>query len=157
MHLERILKTTRASVADRKSRVPLRDLERRAGEHTPRGFARALRSRSGYAPAIIAELKKASPSKGLIRPDFEVPSLAKSLERGGASCLSVLTEERFFQGSLQNLESAEAAGDRYPTAPYMTPGAWASVDRAGSQPSRPTSKGAPRGTSAASYFRILRK
>jgi len=105
VHLERILRTTRASVADRKSRVPLHDLERRAAEHTPRGFARALRSET---PAIIAELKKASPSKGLIREDFDVALLARSFEAGGAAALSVLTDEPYFQGSLHNLEIASS-------------------------------------------------
>ena len=105
MHLERILGTTRATVADRKSRTPLHDLERRAAEHTPRGFARSLRSK---APAIIAELKKASPSRGLIREDFDAATLAPSFEAGGAAALSVLTDEPFFQGSLRNLEVASS-------------------------------------------------
>ena len=108
MHLERILRTTRATVADRKTRVPHRDLEQRASEHTPRGFARALRAQSQRGPAIIAELKKASPSKGLIREDFDVATLARALERGGATALSVLTDEPFFQGSLANLETASS-------------------------------------------------
>lgn len=106
MHLERILKTTRATVAERKRQVPLADLERRVALHVPRGFARALRARSAQAPAIIAELKKASPSKGLIRANFDVAALAASLQSGGATALSVLTDEPYFQGSLRNLEIA---------------------------------------------------
>jgi len=108
VHLERILTTTRATVADRKGRVPLADLERRAAEHTPRGFARALRSQAAQGPAIIAELKKASPSKGLIREDFDASVLAQSFEAGGAAALSVLTDEPYFQGSLRNLEVASS-------------------------------------------------
>jgi indole-3-glycerol phosphate synthase len=108
VHLERILANTRKTLAERKERVPLRDLERHAGRHAPRGFARALRERAQDAPAIIAELKKASPSKGLIRPVFEVRSLASELADAGATALSVLTDESFFQGSLENLEIASA-------------------------------------------------
>lgn len=106
MHLKRILETTRASVTERKSCVPVRDLESRAAGHTPRGFARSLRFHSRPSPAIIAELKKASPSKGLIRENFDVPILARSFEAGGAAALSVLTDEPYFQGSLHNLELA---------------------------------------------------
>jgi len=109
MHLEPILAETRRVVEGRKRVADIGALEAKAAAHQPRGFAAALRRSSESGPAIIAELKKASPSKGLIRPEFDVPSLAKSLERGGASCLSVLTEEKFFQGSLHNLESASAA------------------------------------------------
>jgi indole-3-glycerol phosphate synthase len=108
LHLDRILETTRASLAQRKQRVSFADLENRAALHTPRGFARALRERAQQAPAIIAELKKASPSKGLIRPDFDPASLARSLQTGGANALSVLTDEPFFQGSLHNLEVASS-------------------------------------------------
>jgi indole-3-glycerol phosphate synthase len=108
LHLERILRTTRATVADRKTRVPHRDLEQSAAEHTPRGFARALRAQSQRGPAIIAELKKASPSKGLIRETFDPAVLAQSLEAGGAATLSVLTDEPYFQGSLRNLELASS-------------------------------------------------
>ena len=114
MHLEPILAETRRAVEARKRpshrASPLySQLEALAAAHTPRGFAAALRERSKSGPAIIAELKKASPSKGLIRPEFDVSFLAKSLEGGGATCLSVLTEEKFFQGSLSNLEAASTA------------------------------------------------
>jgi indole-3-glycerol phosphate synthase len=108
LHLQRILDQTRASLAERKQRESLAELERRAAEHAPRGFVRALREKALRAPAIIAELKKASPSKGLIRPGFDVASLARSLESGGATALSVLTDEPFFQGSLHNLELASS-------------------------------------------------
>jgi indole-3-glycerol phosphate synthase len=107
--LDPILAETRAEVTRRRERVPMRDLEQRAEQHTPRGFARALREASAKGPAIIAELKKASPSKGVIRPGFDPQSLAFDLEHAGAAALSVLTDEPFFQGSLQNLEIASAA------------------------------------------------
>lgn len=74
--------------------------------HTPRGFGRSLREAGAEGPAIIAELKKASPSKGLIREDFEPALLARELEGAGAAALSVLTDEAFFQGSLTNLDLA---------------------------------------------------
>jgi indole-3-glycerol phosphate synthase len=109
LHLERILTATRATVAERKQQVSLAELERKAALHTPRGFARALRTRAAVAPAMIAELKKASPSKGLIRAEFDVLFLAASLKAGGATALSVLTDESFFQGSLRNLEIASAS------------------------------------------------
>lgn len=86
----------------------MRQLAEAAQRHKPRGFRNALRNpASGIA--VIAELKKASPSKGLIRPDFPVADLAQELEAGGASALSVLTDEQYFQGSLQNLEIASEA------------------------------------------------
>jgi len=76
--------------------------------HTPRGFAAALRRQreTGTRPAVIAELKKASPSKGLIRENFQPAELARTLEASGASALSVLTDEKFFQGGLENLQIA---------------------------------------------------
>ncbi len=86
--------------------VDLRELELRAREHIPRGFRRALESKDGVA--VIAELKKASPSRGLIRADFDVEKLASELEVAGAAALSVLTDEEFFQGSLENLRRASA-------------------------------------------------
>ena len=107
--LDPILDRTRADVARRREQVPVAELERLAAQHTPRGFARALREASTQGPAVIAELKKASPSKGLIREDFDPQSLAVDLERSGAAALSVLTDEPFFQGSLRNLEIASAA------------------------------------------------
>jgi indole-3-glycerol phosphate synthase len=109
LHLERILAQTRAAVIQQRTYARLEDLERLAAQHTPRGFARALREASMPGPAIIAELKKASPSKGLIRADFDPQSLATGFEQAGAAALSVLTDEPFFQGSLRNLEIASAA------------------------------------------------
>jgi indole-3-glycerol phosphate synthase len=107
--LDPIFDRTRADVARRIEQVPVEELKKLAAQHTPRGFARALREASAKGPAVIAELKKASPSKGVIRPDFDPQSLAVDLERSGAAALSVLTDEPFFQGSLRNLEIASAA------------------------------------------------
>jgi indole-3-glycerol phosphate synthase len=108
-HLDRILTTTRASLLASRERVPVAELERMAALHEPRGWASALRSQSKAGPAIIAELKKASPSKGLIRVDFDVAWLAQRYALGGATVLSVLTDEPYFQGSLRNLELASVA------------------------------------------------
>jgi indole-3-glycerol phosphate synthase len=108
-HLDRILTTTRATVASAKTRVPLAEVEQLAALHQPRGWAAALRRKAAAGPAVIAEIKKASPSKGLIRADFDVAKLAQSYFAGGAAALSVLTDEPFFQGSLRNLELASAA------------------------------------------------
>jgi indole-3-glycerol phosphate synthase len=80
-----------------------------AQRHQPRGFREGLQRAAQSGIAVIAELKKASPSKGLIRADFPVTELAQELEEAGAAALSVLTNERFFQGSLQNLEIASQA------------------------------------------------
>ena len=107
-HLDRILTRTRADLAGRKSAARPAELERLAAAHTPRGFAAALKRAAETRPAVIAELKKASPSKGLIREAFDPAFLAKRLEDGGAACLSVLTDEPFFQGGLRNLEIASA-------------------------------------------------
>jgi indole-3-glycerol phosphate synthase len=108
-HLDRILATTRATVAASRERTSLAALERLAAEHSPRGWEAALRRVSASGPAIIAELKKASPSKGLIRADFDVTWLAQRYAAGGAAVLSVLTDEPYFEGSLRNLELASAA------------------------------------------------
>lgn len=108
-HLDEILAVTRRDLELRKQSADLADLERRAATNNPRGFAAALRRHTTATPAIIAELKKASPSRGLIRADFHVASLAARLANAGAAALSVLTEEHFFQGSLANLEEASSA------------------------------------------------
>jgi indole-3-glycerol phosphate synthase len=107
--LERIVAATRARVAEAKRGADSRDLERLAERHAPRGFRRALGSKSRDGVAVIAELKKASPSKGLIRAEFRPAELAAELETAGAAALSVLTDEEFFQGSLGNLREASAA------------------------------------------------
>jgi indole-3-glycerol phosphate synthase len=107
--LDTILETTRAHVAAVKKRVSRAELERMAVSHQPRGWATALRRRAASEPAIIAEIKRASPSKGLIRVEFDVNWLAARYEAGGAAALSVLTDEPYFQGSLRNLEVASAA------------------------------------------------
>ena len=96
-------------MAAAKARVPLVELERLAAQHQPRGWAAALRQKAAFSPAIIAEIKKASPSKGLIRADFDAAWLAQRYFASGAAALSVLTDEPFFQGSLRNLELASAA------------------------------------------------
>ena len=104
--LEGIIAATRRRVAECRSNADLRDLERRAEAHSPREFRKALETASGSGPAIIAELKKASPSKGLIRSNFHVTGLAQELAAAGATALSVLTEEEYFQGSLENMRLA---------------------------------------------------
>jgi indole-3-glycerol phosphate synthase len=107
--LDTILATTRSTVAECKQRVGMAELERRASNHRPRGWAEALRRQAAAGPAVIAEIKKASPSKGLIRADFDVAWLAQRYQAGGAAALSVLTDEPYFQGSLHNLEMASSA------------------------------------------------
>jgi indole-3-glycerol phosphate synthase len=107
--LDQIIGATRIRVSEAQRATSLRDLERQAEKHIPRGFRRALESKSRDQVAIIAELKKASPSKGLIRADFHPAELASEVEEAGAAALSVLTDEQFFQGSLTNLREASAA------------------------------------------------
>jgi len=107
--LDQIIALTRSKVVEAKRVANLPDLERRAERHAPRGFRRALEEKSRGGVAVIAELKKASPSKGLIRAEFCVEELARELKGAGAAALSVLTDEEFFQGSLENLMMASAA------------------------------------------------
>jgi len=107
--LDQIIAATRERLARSRERTPVRLLEKEAATHTPRGFRKRLAAMSQLGPAVIGELKKASPSKGTIRGTFPVGSLANQLARAGASALSVLTEEDFFQGSLANLLEASAA------------------------------------------------
>jgi len=106
--LQQIVAATRRQVAETRPSADMRALERRSQEHSPRGFRRALESKSRRGTAVIAELKKASPSRGLIRADFDPDTLARDLEEAGAAALSVLTEGEFFQGSLANLQRASA-------------------------------------------------
>ena len=111
-----ILKTILArkveEIRDRASRVSLRELSSRCADLADtRGFADALHAKIGQGrPAVIAEIKKASPSKGVIRADFRPADIARSYERGGAACLSVLTDVDFFQGA-----------DQYPASRRATP------------------------------------
>jgi len=108
-YLDKIVAAARARVGEAKRAVDWRELEGRAEQHVPRGFRRAVATRGRDGIAVIAELKKASPSRGLIRAEFHPAELARELETAGAAALSVLTDEEFFQGSLENLRAASAA------------------------------------------------
>lgn len=109
--LQTILARKAEEVAQRRAAVPLEQLQARVAAAPPvRGFVRALQAAIASGdPAVIAEVKKASPSKGVIRPDFHPADIAVSYEFGGASCLSVLTDVDFFQGSDAYLQEAREA------------------------------------------------
>lgn len=109
--LRRILDRKHAEIAARGARVPLDEVRARAADASPaRGFASALFDRlERDEPAVIAEIKKASPSKGVIREDFDPVAIAESYADSGAACLSVLTDESFFQGADSDLEAARSA------------------------------------------------
>ena len=111
--LREILARKAEEVAQRRAASSLAQLEDRIQEQSaPRGFTRALKQRAAAGePAVIAEIKKASPSKGVIREDFKPAQIAKSYREGGATCLSVLTDRDFFQGSEAYLSEARAACD----------------------------------------------
>ena len=104
--LDQIVASTRKRIANLKLEASRPKLERQAESHVPRGFRRALIEKSAVGIAVITELKKASPSRGVIRTDFDPQSLARDLEEAGAAAFSVLTDEEFFQGSLANLRLA---------------------------------------------------
>src|ERR1700722_15029912 len=106
--LDSIVAATRKRLTHRKESCDRRELERAAANHVPRGFRAQLQRAAHDGIAVIAELKKASPSKGLIRASFAPSELARDLEQGGAAALSVLTDEEFFQGSLEYLGEASS-------------------------------------------------
>lgn len=108
--LEEICATKREEVAARKARATVDDLDRLSRDGSePRGFRRALEEKSANGFALIAEIKKASPSKGLIRSDFRPHQHALDYAAGGAACLSVLTDARYFQGHEDYLMDARAS------------------------------------------------
>ena len=109
--LQRILAAKAAEVAAARATVAQDEMERRASAApSPRDFAGAIRARiAAGQPAVIAEIKRASPSRGVIRADYDPASIARSYEAGGAACLSVLTDREFFQGDAAHLRQAREA------------------------------------------------
>ena len=109
--LQRILEVKRREIAEARERRPIEAVERDALEaDAPRGFERALRAKiASGKPAVIAEIKRASPSLGLIRADLDPARIAASYQSNGAACLSVLTDREFFGGSEDDLRAARGA------------------------------------------------
>ncbi len=112
MILDQILATKKDEIAAAQTSESISELKKRVVDSAPtRGFAEKLRRTSAGGTAIIAEVKKGSPSKGIIRADFDPLLIARSYERGGACCLSVLTDEQYFHGSLDYLGQIRATVD----------------------------------------------
>ena len=109
--LDRIIATKREEIAAALARKPLAVVEAEAdAQAAPRDFVGSIRNKiAGGQPAVIAEIKKASPSKGVIRPDFQPAEIARSYAQHGAACLSVLTDRQYFQGAPECLQAARAA------------------------------------------------
>lgn len=109
--LQRIIARKIEEIGARQQQLSLAEMERQAAEASPvRGFVNALQQRAGRGQAaVIAEIKKASPSKGVIRENFDVEEIARSYQAGGATCLSVLTDQDFFQGHEDYLVTARSA------------------------------------------------
>ena len=106
--LKRILARKAEEITERSARISMRELSAKiADQSTPRGFLEALKNKNAQGlPAVIAEIKKASPSKGVLRENFDPEAIAKSYANAGAACLSVLTDEDFFQGHDEYLKTA---------------------------------------------------
>src|SRR6266849_1616540 len=109
-HLDRLIASALEQMAARAARVPLKEVRARASAApAPRGFAAALKAAKERGRALIAEVKRASPSRGAIAPDLDPGKLAAAYERGGAACVSVLTDRANFGGSLDDLAAARRA------------------------------------------------
>ncbi|MGI9284871.1 MAG: indole-3-glycerol phosphate synthase TrpC, partial [Pseudomonadales bacterium] len=110
--LDKILARKAEEITNAKADMPLEKLRARVPDTPCRGFVRALQQKFTHKePAVIAEVKKASPSKGVIREDFDPQAIAQSYSQSGAACLSVLTDRDFFQGAPEYLRTARAACD----------------------------------------------
>jgi indole-3-glycerol phosphate synthase len=109
--LQKILGRKQEEIAERSEQLPLAELRSRSAQALPsRGFVQAIKTHiADKRPAVIAEIKKASPSKGVMRENFDPAAIARSYEEGGATCLSVLTDVDFFQGADEYLQLAKAA------------------------------------------------